>query len=338
MTAADLSQVRAALPDTAATLLKEGRTAAEVAAAISEVYAGMTARAAAIGEADLIARGDPAPAPWCMLLLGSGGRGESLLKPDQDNAIIHGGSTEDDGWYARLGESAAALLDDAGLPFCKGGVMAKNTAWRGNQGQWRFRVTEWIRRHSPQSLLNVDIFYDLRPVYGALQLGERLRGEALAAARHSPLFLRLLAEQGAQLRPALGFFGQLKTEEDGRIDLKLGGLLPLVSAARLMALRLGITATGTVARLQAVRDTGLLGESDIADLISAHGLLLDLVLRQQLADLQARQNIGSRVAPEMLTKDRYRHLKQSLRLIALLPEMTQDVLTAAPPIIGQEPE
>src|SRR3546814_3145603 len=88
-----------------------------------------------------------------MLILGSGGRGESLLSPDQDNAIIHAGSTEDDGWYARAGERIAALLDDAGIPYCKGGVMAKNTGWRGNQGQWRSRVTDWIRSEEHTSEL-----------------------------------------------------------------------------------------------------------------------------------------------------------------------------------------
>src|SRR5690606_40439400 len=60
---------------------------------------------------------------------------------------------------------------------------------------------------------------------------EHLRREALAAARSAPLFLRLLAEQSAQLHPAIGLFGRLR-EQGGRIDLKLGGLLPLVSAAR----------------------------------------------------------------------------------------------------------
>lgn len=201
--AAELAHARAALPQLAAVLLEEGSDAVEIAAVISSIYADITARAAAIVEAEMTAAGEPPPAPWCMLILGSGGRGESLLSPDQDNAIIHAGSTEDDGWYARAGERIADLLDAAGIPYCKGGVMAKNTAWRGSQGQWRGRVTDWIKRHSPEALLNVDIFYDLKPVHGALRLGENLRTEALAAARSSPLFLRLLAEQGRScIRPS----------------------------------------------------------------------------------------------------------------------------------------
>jgi CBS domain-containing protein len=329
-TAEELGYARTALPQLAATLLSEGSDAPAVAAVISGIYADITARAASIVEAEFNAAGDPAPAPWCMLILGSGGRGESLLKPDQDNAIIHAGSSEDDGWYGRIAERINALLDASGVPFCKGGVMAKNTAWRGAQGQWRARVTEWIGRHTPEALLNVDIFFDLQPVYGALRLGEALRFEALASARSSPVFLRQLAEQTAQLHPALGFFGRLKTDDDGRIDLKLGGLLPVVSAARLMALKLGVAATGTAERLQAVRAAGLIGESDIAELTTAHALLLELILRQQIADLAAGHPPGSRIDPARLTALQHSRLKAALKHVALLPEMVQDVLTAAP--------
>lgn len=337
-TAEELGLARTALPQLASTLLAEGSDAPAVAAVISGIYADITARAAAIVEAEFDRAGEPAPAPWCMLILGSGGRGESLLKPDQDNAIIHAGSSEDDGWYARAGERIAALLDSAGVPYCKGGVMAKNTAWRGAQGQWRARVTEWIGRHTPEALLNVDIFYDLQPVYGALRLGEALRFEALAAARSSPVFLRLLAEQTAQLHPALNFLGRLKTDDDGRVDLKLGGLLPLVSAARLMALKLGIPATSTAERLKAVGAAGLIGKDDITGLTRAHALLLETILRQQIADLAAERPPGSRVDPKAMSAAQRSRLKAALKHVALLPDMVQDVLTSgSPAATGPEP-
>ncbi len=324
--AADLAHARAALPQLAQLLLEEGNRATAVAAVISSIYGDITARAAAIVEAELKAAGTPAPAPWCMLILGSGGRGESLLSPDQDNAIIHAGSTEDDGWYARAGAMIADLLDAAGIPYCRGGVMAKNTAWRGNQGQWRARVTEWIRRLSPEALLNVDIFYDLKPVYGALRLGENLRAEALAAARSTPVFLRLIAEQAAQMHPAIGLFGRLQ-EKDGRVDLKLGGLLPLVSAARVMALKLGEPATGSGDRLRAVGRRGLLGEEDLTRLIEAQELIMGLMLRQQLADLEAGRPPGNGIDADRLGPRDLSQLKAALKHLELLPDMVQGVLT-----------
>ena len=84
-----------------------------------------------------------------MLVLGSGGRGESLMAPDQDNAIVfaHG---EPDGLKTvvqDLGEKLAdILLNFAGVPYCKGGVMARNAAFRGSLETWKARVEEWVRR------------------------------------------------------------------------------------------------------------------------------------------------------------------------------------------------
>ena len=96
-------------------------------------------------------------APWCVLLLGSGGRGESLLSADQDNAIVHAGSEEDDAWFAALGSHLADLLDEAGVRRCQGGIMAANAEWRGSVPAWRERVAGWLRRSAPEDLLHVDI-------------------------------------------------------------------------------------------------------------------------------------------------------------------------------------
>ncbi|MBX3454210.1 DUF294 nucleotidyltransferase-like domain-containing protein [Ferrovibrio sp.] len=324
--AEQLGQARAALPDLARLLMAEKLAAHEVAAAISGIYADITSRAAALVEKRLNAELGPAPAPWCLLMLGSGGRGESLLKPDQDNAIVHGGNAADDAWYARAGELIADLLDAAGIPYCKGGVMAKNAIWRGDMQAWRQRIGEWIGRHSAAMLLNVDIFYDLKPLYGDAALAQDLRLQALQAASRSPLFLRLLAEQAAQLHPAIGLFGRL-VEKDGRVDLKLGGLLPLVSAARLLALKLALPATATRQRLMLAAARGLIGEEDLTRLLDAHELILGRVLRQQIEDIAKGEPPSSRVDVHGLSRREVTRLKRALGQLALLPDIIQGAIT-----------
>ena len=84
------------------------------------------------------ARGGPRRArraPMRVAVLGSAGRGESLLAMDQDNALIFaegepGG--REDRWFAALGAHVADILHEVGVPYCKGGVMAKNPQWRGS--------------------------------------------------------------------------------------------------------------------------------------------------------------------------------------------------------------
>ena len=112
-------------------LAGEGVDGRGVARVVSRELRSVTARAAEIAAARLAADGKgPAPAPWCLLVLGSGGRGESLLSADQDNALIHAGTAEDDRWFADFGQGVADVLNDAGVPYCDGGGMAANETWR----------------------------------------------------------------------------------------------------------------------------------------------------------------------------------------------------------------
>jgi hypothetical protein len=113
------------------------------------------------------------------------------------------------------------------------------------------RIGDWIARASPRDLLNVDIFYDFRPVQGDAALAATLWQEAWAVARGAFGFLKLLSQANAAQDDPFGFLGRLKTE-DGRLDLKRHGLRPIVSSARLLALRHGIAVRETAERLQGI--------------------------------------------------------------------------------------
>src|SRR5690606_3541406 len=97
--AAALAAARSELPGVAAQLLAERMTAGEIAEVVSSVIRGLTARAAELAAAELAEAGRPPPAPWALLVLGSAGRGESLLSADQDNALVHAGRGSDDPWF-----------------------------------------------------------------------------------------------------------------------------------------------------------------------------------------------------------------------------------------------
>ena len=72
----------------------------------------------------------------------------------------------EDRWFEQLGIHIADILHEVGVPYCKGGVMAKNPQWRGSLDVWRTRVGDWIQRSQPQDLLSVDIFFDMLGVHG----------------------------------------------------------------------------------------------------------------------------------------------------------------------------
>ncbi|HZM36826.1 MAG TPA: DUF294 nucleotidyltransferase-like domain-containing protein [Burkholderiales bacterium] len=303
-----------ALPDLAARMLAEDVGAMQVARVVSAELRALTARAAELALSELQAegRGRP-PAPWCLLVLGSVGRGESLLAADQDNALVHSGTVADDEWFAAFGEKIARLLDEGGIALCKGGVMASNAAWRGSMDVWKDRVGRWLERAKPEDILNVDIFFDLSPAAGDAGLARVLNEYAVHHASRSAPFLGLLAESVAAKVPAVGLFGRLRTEDGGRIDLKRGGLLPLVGLARTLALRIGSSAHATPDRLQDAVTAGRLADSDAQLLVGVQSRLTELILRQQLNDLAEGRKPGTRVETGALSRQQARELARSLR-------------------------
>ena len=176
------------------------------------------------------------------------------------------------------------------MPYCKGGVMAKNADWRGSVATWRERIGHWIGRSNPQDLLNVDIFFDLRCVHGDVGMAEALWRGAFDAAKGRADFAKLLIEAAGAVQPALGWFGRFRTEQ-GRIDLKKAGLFGIVSAARALAIRHHVVELSTPARLDGVKAVLPGAESELEMLKDAHGVFVDMILGQQLDD------IGRGVAP-----------------------------------------
>ncbi len=314
--ARDLADVHARLAPMAGALLDEGMNASRIASMISSFYRKLTARAARIAAADEAEDG------WAFFILGSAGRGESLLAGDQDNAIVSTGEV-DDAILLRIASRTCDLLDAAGLPYCKGGVMASNPEWRRSIDDWRKVVAGWATRADGASLLNVDIFFDLVHVHGDRMLTDRLRSLALETAR-TPVLPRMMAEQLQTWVSPRGFLGVLKTK-DGRLDLKIGGLFPLVAGARAMALRHGIEATGTAMRLAALVELGKIARADLLAFAEAHEVFLDLMVRQQIRDLEAGVPPGPGIDVAQLAPGQKRRLRRCLGDVSRLPGLVLDV-------------
>lgn len=317
------------LPLLAGGLLAEGVDGASIAAVTSSVLRDMTARCAELAERSLAEDGwGPAPAPWCVLLLGSGGRRESLFGADQDNAILHSGAESVDSWFAELGRRMNRMLDAAGVPLCKGGVMAQNPQWRRSLDGWRGEIARWMKEADGEELLNISIFCDFRPVHGDTALAETLRGDLAAAAAASPRFLHAMAGTVSSMGSALGVLGQFKTR-DGRLDLKLTGLLPLVSTVRLLALKHRITASGTGERLRALAAGGHMPAHEAHKFIDGLDLMLRVLARQQVADLAEGLTLSNRIDPKRLPADDRHRLKDVFKSLGALHWVLSNALSTA---------
>ncbi len=332
----ELARVQSALPSLAAGLLSDGLNAQAVGAVIAAEGRAMTARAAEIAEAELLSAGHgPPPADYALLVLGSAGRGESLLAADQDNALVvvdeyEGDLASEDDWFSRFSRRVNEILDRAGMHTCRAGVMARNRSWRRTRAEWLQQARDWATNPTRQDLANVDIFFDLVPAHvssaGASRLAESLLTEAARTARGSLDMLRMLGEDAAARRNPLGIFGRLRKDNHGRIDLKEGALLPIVSGARVMALRHGICAHATPERLrQAAAATGR-GQADAELLADMHGFLMRLILTQQIADIEAGRKPGGTVDVARLERGDMERLREALQHVGLVRHLVKDLL------------
>lgn len=318
------------LPALVQALRREEVTAAQASAVVAGVIRDLTSRAGELALAEMAAAGHGTPpAAWCLLVLGSAGRGESLLAPDQDNALIHEGSASDDAWFAGFAGRLNRLLDEAGVPYCKGGVMAKNPSFRHSLADWRAQIESWIAQPQPESLLGVDIFFDFVGILGERRLAGALRRHAVRTAARSPAFLRQLAAASEHVPSATDLFGRLRTHE-GRIDLKKHGLFPIVAGARAVALAWRLEATGTDARLAEAAAKGAFALEAAQSLIEARGIIVDALLDQQLADIAAGLPAGNRLDPGRLGRDTISRLRKALSTAAQTPELVHDALTNRP--------
>jgi len=324
-----LAAAWARLPRAAAGLIAEDVSARDIAAVISRELGALTRRAAVLAERRMkeAGHGEP-PCAYALCMLGSAGRGESLLAMDQDNAIVFAdgepGSAADQ-WFARLGVIIADILHEVGVPYCKGGVMAKNAAWRGSMETWRKRIAGWIAHSNPADLLSVDIFFDLVGVHGEAALARELWRGAFDAARGNAGFAKLLAEAAGEVEPGLNFWGGLRTE-NGRIDLKKAGLFGIVTTARVLAICHHLLERSTPARLLAIAALKHGGAPDLDALVRAQAVFLDHILMQQLADMRDGLPPGNTVAVKRLSREQRSALSLSLSSVRHLDELTRELL------------
>lgn len=313
--AADLLRGRARLPMVARELLANGVDAGEIARVLSFELLELVGRAAVLAERLMASAGaGRPPVPYAFLLLGSGGRGESLLAAEQDNALVY--QSEDPagviaGWFAQFGEYVAQILHDSGVCFCADGVMVRNPSWHGGLNVWRDRLRDWSRHPARAIAEHAAGLFDGHLAYGNTELD----AEFHAVLRAETSGNRALATALAQ--PALQ--PEILPETATQIDLKRYGLLPLTAAARALAVRHGIAATSTAERLAAACSAGAITPAARDRLDEIRSRLQGWLLHQQIDDLEAGRTPTKLIDRTTLTPDQRQALQACLAQIRELP-------------------
>jgi CBS domain-containing protein len=252
---------------------------------------------------------------WCWLAFGSEGRLEQTFSSDQDNGLLfqaHGlPAPEARNILVGFAREVNEALDACGFPLCKGNVMASNPALCLSLDEWQAKMGGWLDNTDPKALLDASICFDFRPLAGDATLAQSLREWLFPRTRARPAFLRLMAQNALEAKPALGLLGDFATD-DGAVNLKLQGARLFVDAARVYALAFGLAQTATAGRLRAAAPELRMAAPEMAAIVDAFFYVQKLRLRIQ-ADPNVRGESANRLEPSALNAFERRGLKEALR-------------------------
>ena len=256
----------------------------------------------------------------CLFVMGSEGRGEQLLKTDQDNGLIlRDGASTSETDVADACQRFSAALRDFGYPDCPGGIMVSNPSWRRGASDFAALVRHWLLRPDPNGLMALAIFIDARAVAGDASLLAGVRAEVgqLVAADDAVLG-QFAAAIDSFPNEAGGWWNRLRsTDEHDKplLDLKKLAIFPVVHGVRSLALRERVQGSGTAARLDALVAAGRLPGPLATDLADCLQFLIGLKLKAGLAELDAGAAVSGGVRADRLSSLERDLLKDALAVV-----------------------
>lgn len=240
----------------------------------------------------------------CFLVLGSEGRGEQVLKTDQDNALIIKDGLE---WHqcAPIMETLTHTLLQLGYPLCPGKVMVNNPQWVKSQSAWKQTLSQWVKGAKPEHVMHIAIMADAHAVAGNKQLLAPVKQHLSQLMADQELILTEFTRPALNFSVPLTLFGHVKTSKSG-LDIKQGGIFPIVHGIRALSLEYRITPNNTFQRIEELVKHQVLEKETGDNLSEALKLFFKLRLAQQLRNQHSHNYLDLKQL-ERAERDLLRH-------------------------------
>lgn len=254
-----------------------------------------------------------------LIIMGSEGRGEQILRTDQDNAlIISDNCTVSEQEIEEFANKFTEHLVDMGYPRCDGNIMLSNPFWRKTTKEFEKTLCNWIESTREESLINLAIFYDALCVAGDKYLLIRLKKHLSNTANSSKVFFTFFAKPVLNFATPLGMFANFVLDKKGHkdeLDIKKGGVFAIVHGVRALSLEKSINKTNTVDRIKDLNDTGVIDREFAGELIEAFTFLLSLRLKSGLEKIDSLQEPDNYINPSKLNILEKDLLKDSFKIV-----------------------
>lgn len=306
---AELRAAAARADEMVALLHGSGIRIERIARLVSEMNARLFERAwSLIAPPDLVANS-------CLVVMGSEGRGEQILKTDQDNALLLRDGFECAG-LAEVAQRMNAALAEFGYPPCPGGIMLNEPLWRQPLAAFRETLRGWLYGADPEGPLRLAIFLDAAPVAGDAALLDAARAYLDSIVAGNDAYLARFAAAADQFHePGHWFTRLMQSRDEQPLDLKKLGTFPIVHGVRALCLQYGVRERGTAERLQRLVELQRLDATLARDLVDALHFLMRLRLSHQLRQRAGGQAPGNEVRPSALATLEREPLRDSLAIV-----------------------
>jgi CBS domain-containing protein len=260
----------------------------------------------------------------CLVVMGSEGRGEQILKTDQDNAlIIRDDCNISDEELQEFTNKFTETLVDFGFPRCEGNIMVSNPYWCRKESDFKNLIFKWINEPSGDNFMNIAIFYDAVCVSGNKDLIISLKEYLFKVAGNTQTFYSHFAKVISSFDVPLGFFdGFVFNNKDDKhkneIDIKKGGIFIIVQGIRSLSLENKLLNTSTAKRIQRLIDIGILDAEFGKELTMAFNFLTNLKLKSNLEKLDKKATIDNYINPNELNTMEKDLLKDSFKIVSKL--------------------
>ena len=267
------------------------------------------------------------PCKFTWIVAGSHARNEVHLASDQDNAIILADdATESDRiYFNHFAMYVCKALSELDYSLCTGRFMAATPKWCQKAHIWQEYYRKWSTNPEYDLLLNLNVFLEIRPVYGDDGLFEDVdacRHELVS--KNMSLTIAMLRNT-LRTRPPLGIFKHLVLEKDGNnnkvLNIKKAAISCMVDFIRIHSLMQGGTELNTSERMVFLHENKVLNDVTYQDLSETYYYINRLRFQHQLQAIQNEKPINNQLQPDLFGSFERQHIKDAFRIVSSFQEL-----------------
>jgi CBS domain-containing protein len=261
-----------------------------------------------------------------------------VLNSQQHNAIVYENPSSDaeaaraEKWFGMLAERVTSGQEACGFPLSD--VVARHPSWRKPIREWKKAYRSWILQADERTLTAAALFFDLRGIYGSLELVDTMKRDivdalnvqAMDTSRH---FFKMMAANALSRKPPVSFLGRFQLERRGEhrgtFDIRERGVLPVVDAMRVLALEHRyLNSTNTFNRLSVVGERAPELSGIMEETVEAYRYLVDFRLEDQLTAFENGEKLDNQIEPLSLRKVQQNLLRNVFGAVTHLQEAMAD--------------